>query len=113
MSYDVSIGGEDFNYTYNVSELFYDHIEDKGNGGGLRELDGKTGKACGDILAAAFDAIQNSYLSYWSVRDVGEPVFCARYDSPNGWGSTVGALVFLSLIMAACYKNPRSRMRVS
>lgn len=113
MSYDISIGGESFNYTYNVSKLFYDHIADNGQGGGLRELDGKTGKACGDIISVAFEEIQRTYLNDWSEKHVGEPVFCARYDSKNGWGSTVGALIFLSKIMAACYQNPRKRLRLS
>lgn len=30
-----------------------------------------------------------------------------------GWGSTVGALIFLAEIMAACYRNPKSRVVVS
>lgn len=112
MSYDLNIGDESFNYTFNVSKLFYDHIEDNGAGGGLHELDGKNGKQCGDILAVALEGIQETYLSCWSEKHVGEPLFCARYDSKNGWGSTVGALVFLSRVMAACYQNPRKRLHV-
>jgi hypothetical protein len=113
MSYDVSIGSESFNYTYNVSKFFYDHIPCMDARGGLSELDGKTGKQAATIVSDAFDRITRTYLNDWENEVVGEPVFCARYDSKNGWGSTVGALIFLSSIMAACYQNPRSKVRVS
>lgn len=114
MSYDVSIGDQSFNYTYNVSALFYDHIPaSEGGRGGLHELDGKTGKQAVAILADAFDCIRRTYVDLWEKDAVGEPAFCAKYDSPNGWGSTVGALIFLSRIMAACALNPRKRIRIS
>lgn len=108
MSYDVVIGGEWFNYTYNVGRLFGDHIE-----GGLQALDGLTGKQAVRVLSDAFDAIDLSVLSHWSHGDVGEPKFCKIYDAPNGWGSAVGGLVFLSRIMAACAKHPRHKVRVA
>lgn len=107
MSYDVTIGDRDFNYTYNVSRLFYDHIEDTGKGGGLRELNGLTGRQASVVLGAAFERITQTY------RKLCEPRFCALYDSPNGWGSTVGALLFLANILSACADNPRFRVRVS
>lgn len=112
MSYDVSIADRNFNYTYNVSKLFHDHIPDFGNGGGLGEIDGMRGRAAGDILAGAIDLIRCSVFAFWSDDDVGEPKFCALYDSPNGWGSTVGAILFLSQIMAACYQHPSHKVRV-
>ena len=112
MSYDIGIGSTWFNYTSNVAKLFYDHIPARDSRGGLHELDGKTGKQAGDILADAFDRIQKTKLETWRSGVVGEPEFCARYDSPNGWGSTVGALILLSQVMAACYQNPRKRVSV-
>lgn len=108
MSYDVSIGDDSFNYTYNVSALFHDHID-----GGLKSLDGLTGKKSAEVLGEAFDRIHSTLLSVWVRDEVGEPLFCARYDSTNGWGSTVGALIFLAQIMAACHRNPRKKVRVS
>lgn len=113
MSYDVYIGEHSFNYTFNVSKLFYDHIPDGGKGGGLRELDGITGKASAALLFDAFERIEGTHMKYWRNNVVGEPEFCALYDSPNGWGSTVGALIFLSQILGACAKSPRKRVRVS
>ena len=114
MSYDVSIGGEVFNYTSNVAPLFYDHIlASEDSIGGLHELSGKTGKQGADILRDAFVRIHRTKLDLWKQDEVGEPAFCAKYDPPNGWGSTVGALIFLAQIMAACADNPRGRIRVS
>lgn len=114
MSYDVSIGDQSFNYTYNVSALFYDHIPaSEGGRGGLHELDGKTGKQAVAILADAFFRINRTKLDLWERDDIGEPAFCAKYDAANGWGSAVGALIFLAQIMAACAANPRKRIRIS
>lgn len=113
MSYDVSIGHDSFNMTYNVSRLFYDHIAGNENGGGLRELHGVTGKQALSMLRQAFDRINRTRHELWKNNIVGEPEFCAKYDAPNGWGSTVGALIFLAQIMAACAENPRKKVRIS
>jgi hypothetical protein len=114
MSYDIDIGRESFNYTSNVARIFYDHIPaaDDAERGGLHRLNGLTGKQAGAVLRDAFDAIDRSVMRDWICEDVGEPNFCKRYDSPNGWGSALGALVFLSRVMAACYANPRLKVRV-
>lgn len=113
MSYDIDIGRENFNYTSNVARLFYDHIpatdEERG---GLHSLNGLTGKQAAEVLRVAFDQIDRSVMRDWNDTDVGEPKFCGRYDPANGWGSTVGALVFLARIMAACHANPRCKVRV-
>lgn len=107
VSYDVSIGDESFNYTFNVSALFYDHMN-----GGIRSLDGLTGKAACEVLSKAFLAINQTKMDLWSRDHVGEPRFCAKYDSPNGWGSAVGAILFLVEVFDACRRNPRKRLRV-
>jgi hypothetical protein len=108
MSYDVSIGRESFNYTYNVHKLFHDHMD-----GGIQSLDGLTGKQAFLQLAECIDGIDRTRHNLWENVVVGEPVFCHRYDAPNGWGSAIGGILFLSLIMAACARNPRSKVRVS
>jgi len=113
MSYDVSIGDFDSNMTYNVGKLFYDHIPNMGNGGGLRELNGKTGAECVDILQEAFVSLRNAQHALWKNGVPGAPEFCAKYDPPNGWGSTIGAITWLGEILAACAKNRRKRFRVS
>ena len=113
MSYDVDIGGKSFNYTSNVGKLFYDHIPTGENGeSGLRALDGLTGRQAGLVLSNAFDRIQATRHTHWRRDDVGETEFRARYDAPNGWGSAIGGLVFLSQIMAACFQNPRCKVGV-
>ena len=46
MSYDISIGGEDFNITYNVSPMFLAAIPETG----IRTIYGKTGLEAMDII---------------------------------------------------------------
>lgn len=113
MSYDVAIGEYDGNYTYNLAKLFHDHIRDEDGKTGLQCLDGRTGKQAGDLLKGAWSRIHSEYLSAWKDGDVGAPSFCQKYDAPNGWGSAVGALIFLGELTAACSANPRRRVRVS
>ena len=108
MSYDIHIGDFCGNYTSNCSALWYDHMPD-----GLRGIDGMTGKQAGDHIANGLNSIHRSVLDVWKNGTVGEPLLCAKYDAPNGWGSTVGALIFMCQVMAACYQNPRKRVRVS
>lgn len=114
MSYDISIGSADFNYTWNVSKLFHEHLPATDEReSGLYGLNGMTGKQAGEELARAFDRIDRSVMIDWTTDAVGEPAFCARYDADNGWGSTVGALVFLARVMAACHASPRAKFRAS
>jgi len=113
MSYDVSIGDFSGNYTSNVAALFYDHIPAERSRGGLHELHGLTGRQAVDVLRNAFNRIHSTKINGWSHDQVGEPGFCARYDAPNGWGSAIGGLIFLSQILAACAAHPRRRVTVS
>ena len=113
MSYDIDIGRASFNYTSNVSQFFYDHIEDCGSGGGLRELDGKTGKQCVAVLTDAFKRISTTRRELYVDGTAGEPAMCAKYDAPNGWGSMVGAMCLLSEILGECAQHPRAVARVS
>jgi hypothetical protein len=111
MSYDVSIGDKSFNMTWNVAPMFYDHIPMRDARGGLSEIDGKTGKEAFAILKEAFDRIEETRHKFWKNGLIGEQEFCAKYDAPNGWGSAVGAILFLAIIMAACAENPRKLVR--
>lgn len=113
MSYDVFIGDASFNFTSNVGQLFYDHIPADRSRGGLHELHGITGKQAVPILAEAFERMNGTRHKLWREHAVGEPEFCAKYDAKNGWGSTVGALIFLAQILAACAQNPRKKVRLS
>ena len=106
MSYDVHIGAADFNCTFNLSKMFYDHIPDAGSGGGLKEIADLTGKQALPILARGLDNIQMSFLL------LGKEKFDAKYDAPNKWGSALGGLLFLARVLAACAAHPRHRVRV-
>lgn len=112
MSYDIDIAGDSFNYTYNVSAVFYDHMPRNGTIGGLRNLDGLTGKQAALVLGNAFDRLNDTYLRMWAENGSGPAAMSAKYDSPNGWGSLLGAIIFLGRIMGACAANPRHRVRV-
>lgn len=107
MSYDVSIGRHSFNYTSNVSRMWYDHIPDYGNGGGLRELHGLSGKAAVAVLNEAFSRLNSARPA--EGRDHS---FFSQYDAANGWGSAYGGLIFMARIMAACAQNPRKKVHV-
>ncbi len=113
MSYDVSIGEHSFNYTWNMSKLFYDHIPADRDRGGLHELNGLTGKQAAEVLSDAFARIDQTRHGVWTHERIGDPEFCAMYDAPNGWGSTIGAVLFLAEILAACALNPRKKIRIS
>lgn len=111
MSYDIWIADKSFNYTSNVSALFYDHIPaDEETRGGLWKLDGLTGKEALPILSEAFERIDQTRHKLYVDGVAGEPKFSARYDAPNGWGSAIGALIFLAKIMAACALHPRHKI---
>lgn len=115
MSYDVYVGKESFNMTSNIRGLFYDHIPavEGEHQGGLHAIHGKTGRQAAKILSEGLKGIYKTKIDSWSVDAVGEPEFCAKYDSPNGWGSAVGGLIFYSQIMDACYRNPRAKVTLS
>lgn len=107
MSYDVSIADKSFNYTWNMSKLFYDHIV-----GGVNSFDGKTGKEVAAVIGEAFEDVGRTMANHWTSEE-GNSNFRKHYDAPNNWGSTDGAMVFLGCIMGACIQHPRSKVRVS
>jgi hypothetical protein len=106
MSYDVTIGKESLNYTSNLFRLWYDHMPDMGQGKrGLREIDGLTGKKAANLLARCLVNMHRTYQK--------DPAMAYLYDSPNGWGTTLGAILFTSELMGLCMAHPRSRVWVS
>lgn len=101
MSYDIDVGSRyNNNYTFNMSQFFRDFIIDTGKGGGLRELDGLTGARAGSILRAVMNDINKARCDYGD-KDLG-----FQYDSENGWGTVLGATIFLAELMGACYAYP-------
>lgn len=89
MSYDFSIGQQDFNLTYNVAPMLYKAFGE----GGLRSLYGMTGnKSFGKIMKA---------LHYFkSHKDELEEL-----NPENGWGSYETTLEVLSKMLPACIGN--------
>lgn len=113
MSYDVTFGEESFNYTYNVAKFFQDHFPASDRERGLRGLNGLTGAEAVVLLTTTFSNVERTRIRLWENHAVGEPKFCALYDAPNGWGSLLGAIVFLAQILAACAANPEERVTIS
>ncbi len=89
MSYDVTIGDEYFNYTYNLGRFFRDF--------GVRPTgwDGMNAGALAFIIANAFPEI--------TVEKLGN---LDAYNPNNGWGTWQGATTWLADVMVACLENP-------
>lgn len=96
MSYDVGIGNDSYNYTYNLAKLFHEHIP-----GGIYGLKGMTGAKASKIVNAALSEIK--------ARPEAE---LDAYNAANGWGDWRGAVQFLEGIAASCSDHPRKKVRV-
>ena len=86
MSYDVTVGTKDFNYTSNMGKFFMDfgvHPWDM-HGEPPYEVAVRITQALRDIARYGFGE-----LTY-------------DYDAPNGWGDVEGATRFLMDIYMAC-----------
>ena len=92
MSYDMSIAGEDFNYTYNVSGMWYAAMPETG----IRSHYGMTGKDALVPLRHIRDYMEAN-------RDD-----LIKMNPGNGWGSYDGALAFVNKLIAASLRNPEA-----
>lgn len=111
MSYDVSIGKWSGNFTFNsLGKLCRVHLD---RGDGLKSLDGMTGKEAAEKILRFWGSVNAERVKHLSSDIVGEPKFCSIYDSENGWGSLVGALVFMGELTAACAKHQNAKIVVS
>jgi len=90
MSYDLNIGDESFNYTYNVSKMWYACYPDKG----IRKHYGLSGKESVPVLRKLREYMENNYISLVEI----EP--------DNGWGSYEGAVQFVGRLILAGIRNP-------
>lgn len=111
MSYDISIGDEDFNYTYNMAKFFHrfivvENFENDEELTGLQALNGLTGKVAIRVLERALKEAERAFYTE------GRSEFLRTYDSQNGWGDTYSATIFLSLMIAACSRNKKGIVRV-
>lgn len=86
MSFDITVGYEDFNYTYNMGQFFEDfevHPYD---------WNGKTPSEVAEQIGGVFSVVADHSLEYLK----------CYYDAPNGWGSVDTALRFLFNVYMAC-----------
>ena len=90
MSYDMDNGVDDFNYTYNVSEMWYAAKPEKG----IRCFYGMKGS----------DAVKEQR----DIRDYMEANFeeLKKMEPDNGWGSYAGALDFINMLIISSLENP-------
>jgi hypothetical protein len=90
MSYDISIGKEDFNYTYNVAPMWYDCYEKNG----IREFYDMTGRDSLPVLRKLRNHMEDNADR---LREM---------NPENGWGSFDGALAFVNKLIVAAMNNP-------
>lgn len=87
MSYDVTVGTQEFNYTYNMGKFFGDFGVHP-----TADLEGLTRESAMIAIASAFIIL--------AAKDYEE--LCDKYDAKNGWGDVEGATRFLGNIYLAC-----------
>lgn len=90
MSYDMNIGGEDFNYTYNVAPMWYSAFPDDG----IRKHYGKSGADAIPILRGLRLYMENNQEKL------------IKMNPDNGWGDYYGALEFVNKLIIASLRNP-------
>ena len=90
MSYDISIGSENFNYTFNVAPMWYACYPDKG----IREFYELTGKESLPVLQELRNYMEDNYEHLITMNPA------------NNWGDYHGALNFVNTLIQAALRNP-------
>jgi hypothetical protein len=90
MSYDMNIGNEGFNYTYNVAKMWYAAQPEKG----IRAFYGLTGKEALEVQKQIFNYMVDNKTDLM------------QYEPSNGWGSFDSALLFVAKLIQASLNNP-------
>lgn len=90
MSYDMHIGDQNFNYTYNVGRMWYDCYPDEG----IRTHYSLTGTDALPVLRYLREHMENN-------RDR-----LLDMEPENGWGHYEGALAFVNSLILASIENP-------
>lgn len=107
MSYDVSIGGEEFNHTYNTRDLFVEILPgDTEREAGINGLYDLTGAEAAEYIEAALERLSEMLIS----KD--EEEIRKEYDAANKWGTLFTATLMLSRLMAACARHPFQKVHV-
>lgn len=91
MSYDVTVGTQDFNYTANMGKFFTDFGVSP-----RQDLEGLTPRSAMIAITAALYSIATDDFSKLT----------EEYNAPNGWGDVEGATRFLFDIYMACLTEP-------
>ena len=95
MSYDLSIGNEDFNYTWNGNKMWYEAVDKLFKlDSGIRFIYGLRGE---DVEHRLIDVLG------WILRN---RELCESYQSKNGWGTVDDAIEFLLRLIKASHDNP-------
>ncbi len=95
MSYDMSLGQDDFNYTWNGNEMWYAAVRELYNSEkGIRYFYGMTGKEA---------AIVQTKILAW-ILDHKE--LCETFQSGNGWGTVHDGLLFITALIKSSIKQP-------
>lgn len=90
MSYDVTVGTKEFNYTANMGQFFADflvHPQDM-HGEPPYEVAYRISLALGNIARFPLESLS------------------LYFDDPHGWGNVVGATRFLFEVYMACITEP-------
>ena len=95
MSYDMSLGEEEFNYTYNVAKMWYDCFPVYG----IREIYGLSGEEAVAALRELREHMEDNRTRMIAM----EP--------SNGWGSYSGALGFVNKLILASLEAPEEVWR--
>lgn len=90
MSYDIDVGTQEFNYTYNMGKFFKDF------GVHPRDMHGEPPYEVAFRISLALTKIP-----LYGLEDLK-----SEYDAPNGWGTVEGATRFLMDIYMACITEP-------
>ena len=97
MSYDISIGTFETNYTSNVVQMWDIAMPDLN----LRDMHGKTGRECLPHLLAGVTSLND----YPAIYDTMAP--------ENGRGNRIGARITLSNLAVACREFPNHIVEIS
>lgn len=90
MGYDMSLGKEDFGYTYNVSKMWYACYPDNG----IREIYGMTGRQAAPVLFKLAGYMQDNKSKL------------LEFEPKNGWGSFDGAYEFVLKLLDSSLRQP-------
>ncbi len=95
MSYDMDIGTESYNYTYNVSDMWYKASPEKG----IRVIYGLSGEDA---------AVELQNMLNFMIEDYEEMI---KMEPSNGWGDYKGAMNFIIDLIIASNRNKEETWR--